>query len=189
MDGIVEKATQPSPWDLGNNVLYELCHNSPGHKNVSEVTAKVWLIGRSYAAAIERRKNKKDNDNDDFYIEVVSPKIISSNIDNWLSKLNGFSDINEASIEYILQVHASVTKLFNEISGLDKRSLASKYLHFHYPNLFFIYDTRAVTALSKYTNTLGRVGRSRFKHADNEYRKLVEKCIKLRNHIMDNHGT
>lgn len=29
-------------------------------------------------------------------------------------------------------------------------SLVSKYLHFHFPNLFYIYDSRAVTSLRKF---------------------------------------
>ena len=42
-------------WDLGNKVLYDLCSSYPYHKTDEEIIAKIWLIGRSYAAAIERR--------------------------------------------------------------------------------------------------------------------------------------
>jgi len=38
-------------------------------------------------------------------------------------------------------------KLFSKISGLNKRSLASKYLHFHVPELFYISDSRAYDAM------------------------------------------
>jgi len=188
MKALVEKAIQASPWDLGNDVLYGLCKNNPNHEHIDEVTAKIWLIGRSYAAAIERRKNKKDHDNDDFYIDIVAPKIINSDIDKWLSELNKFSEINEKSIIKILEVHSKVTDLFKEISGLEKRSLASKYLHFHCPHLFYIYDSRAVNAISKNNEILGRTGRSKFKCADNEYRKLVEKCINLQAYIKEHYA-
>ena len=41
-------------WNLGNEMLYQLCRDYPDHKAPEVITAKVWLIGRSYAAAIER---------------------------------------------------------------------------------------------------------------------------------------
>jgi len=36
-----------------------------------------------------------------------------------------------------------------DITGLEKRSLASKYLHFHFPKLFFIYDSRVAGVLKR----------------------------------------
>ena len=36
--------------------------------------------------------------------------------------------------------------------GKEKRSLASKYLHFHFPKLFFIYDSRACTEIKNYVS-------------------------------------
>lgn len=58
----VEKALADSAWDMGNQVLYDLCRRHPGHSEPGEILAKIWLIGRSYAAAIERGRsnaNKK----------------------------------------------------------------------------------------------------------------------------------
>ncbi len=57
----VEKALSNTAWDLGNQVLYDLCSKHPFHKTPQEIIAKVWLIGRSYAAALERRKNKRSD--------------------------------------------------------------------------------------------------------------------------------
>jgi hypothetical protein len=50
----------------------------------------------------------------------------------------------------IVETHLFLTNVFSEISGLDKRSLASKYLHFHAPNLFYIYDSRAIKGARKF---------------------------------------
>ena len=33
---------------------------------------------------------------------------------------------------------------------MEKRSLVSKYLHFHFPHLFYIFDSRAVASLRKF---------------------------------------
>lgn len=177
----VKQARLPTPWDLGNKVLYELCQKHPSHQETQVVLAKIWLIGRSYAAAIERRRDKEDQ-NDNFYIKTVAPAIISSDIDTWITSAAKHSAPSEESFDIILSTHANVTTLFSTISGLEKRSLASKYLHFHLPNLFYIYDTRAVEAMRLLLSVVGRA-RSRATGADSEYRKFAEKCLRLQTYI------
>jgi len=183
----IVSSVKGNDWDLGNKILYDMCSQYPDHTHEPEIIAKIWLIGRSYAAAIERRKNTGDGkfDGDDFYIEKVAPEIKSSSIDAWLGGLHGIDGVSELTLEKILSVHLSMTELFLKVSGLEKRSLASKYLHFHYSNLFFIYDSRAVSAVSHLSNVSGRVGRSKY-NADNEYRKFCEKCLKIRNYVKEN---
>ncbi|HGF4956858.1 hypothetical protein ACEV9O_22805 [Vibrio parahaemolyticus] len=168
--------------DYGNKVLYDLCQSAFEHKEPAKVIAKVWLIGRSYAAAIERRKDKTEFANDDFYIDVVAPKIVESDIDEWLYELKQFTRLDEDSLNKVLEVHEEVTQLFKDISGLDKRSLASKYLHFHLPHLFYIYDARAVRAISYFSHITGRAKAS--KTGDKEYNKLVQKCSLLQRHAL-----
>ena len=180
---LVEQARNATPWDLGNQVLYDLCTKHPKHRSPAEVIAKVWLIGRSYAAAIERRRERSD-ENDDFYVEKVAPAIIGSNIDNWISDVSVHGRISIGSKTSALFAHHQVTKLFSDITGLEKRSLASKYLHFHQPELFFIYDTRAVEALRKLSSPVGRATK-KSEESDNEYRKLVEKCLRLQSFIQN----
>lgn len=174
-------ARAPSPWGVGNEVLYELCRNHPLHTDVPSVIAKVWLIGRAYAAAIERRRNKSDQ-NDDFYVQKVGPSIIRSGIDLWIKISRQWDGPSKKSFATLLEVHNRTTQLFSDISGLEKRSLASKYLHFHVPNLFYIYDTRAVEALRELSSVVGRAGRADIP-ADNEYRKFAEKCLALQQYI------
>jgi len=153
----------------------------PLHKETPAVLAKIWLIGRSYAAAIERRRDK-DDQNDNFYIQLVAPTIIHSDIDKWIKSTKKYRVVSDKSFDVILSTHAKVTTLFSTISGLEKRSLASKYLHFHLPNLFYIYDTRAVEAMRVLSSVVGRA-RSRTTDADSEYRKFAEKCLRLKTHI------
>ena len=96
--------------------MYELCRRQPDHRNVPAVIAKVWLIGRSYAAAIERRREKKA-ENDDFYVNTVAPTIIRSGIDRWIESTAKYTSPDAQSLPAILATHAQVTMLFNEISG------------------------------------------------------------------------
>ena len=182
MRAAITFAQSASPWALGNDMLYELCRNHPLHTDVASVIAKVWLIGRAYAAAIERRRNKSDQ-NDDFYVQKVGPTIISSGIDLWITSSRKWDAPSKESFATLLEVHNHTTQLFSEISGLEKRSLASKYLHFHVPNLFYIYDTRAVEALRELSSVVGRAGRQADTPADNEYSKFAAKCLALQQHI------
>lgn len=131
--------------NLGNDVLYQLCKDYPEHKTPEEIIAKIWLIGRAYAAAIERRKNK-DEKNDAFYEKTVVPAIQKSSLDEYLNKVSIFNEITLENIPKILETHNYLTNLFTRISGIEKRSLASKYLHFHFPKLFFLYDSRVVAS-------------------------------------------
>ena len=182
----IQKAKDPSPWHVGNAVLYDLCSSRPEHSQEPDVIAKIWLIGRAYAAAIERRKNKSE-ENDNFYITKVAPAIAVSAIDEWIRDAKQYDRPCDESWTTLLRVHHKTTQLFSSISGLEKRSLASKYLHFHVPQLFYIYDTRAVRAISMLSGVLKRAGRSSAR-VDNEYRKFSEKCLSLHQHVETKYG-
>jgi hypothetical protein len=175
----IERATQPGLWDFGNKVLYDLCKNHPKHDDSGLIIAKIWLIGRSYAAAIERRRANLDKPGDDFYISKVAPAILGSDIDKWLEPLNRTGEITTNNIHEVLKIHSNLTNVFHSITGLEKRSLASKYLHFHHPNLFFIYDSRAQRAISQLSHYLGRAKRAE-NDVDQDYWKFTQKCIALR---------
>ena len=177
----------PSPWRVGNEVLYELCRTKPAHTDEAEVISKIWLIGRCYAAAIESRKTNLDENNDSFYLTSVAPGIIGSAIDEWLAQAWQYASPSTQSWSTLVQVHHRTTQLFKTISGLDKRSLASKYLDFHVPHLFYIYDSKAVEAISRIRGLVGRSDRSVL-DADDEYQKFAAKCLALQQLIEDQYG-
>ena len=182
---LIALARQPSPWDVGNEALYRLCREHPRHTDIGAIVAKVWLIGRSYAAAIERgRRTIKDQPNDAFYVDNMAPKIRNSEIDNWLSEAREAVSTEAAQMATILKCHRSIIELFRKFSRHDNRSLASKYLHFHVPDLFFIYDSRAVEAMGLLKPVVGRAS-SPIGDVDYEYGKFVEKCIRLRRCIKE----
>ena len=63
MDGLpnktlLDKCRQKNPWDFGNKVLYDLCACNFKHDSDDKIIAKVWLLGRAYSVAVERRKTK-----------------------------------------------------------------------------------------------------------------------------------
>jgi hypothetical protein len=150
----VRKAIASSFWDFGNHVLYDLCARHPAHDHDDVIVAKVWLIGRSYAAAIERKRDTViASDGDSFYEQTVAPKIRKSGIDTWFRALS--ADKSD-DLALTLKVHKKVMDLFTEISRLKQRSLASKYLHFHFPKRYYIYDSRAHKGIRALTNGIRR---------------------------------
>lgn len=174
--GFVEGALRrQAVWDVGNRALYELCERHPFHQDAANVIAKVWLIGRSYAASIERRREHLDVDNDDFYVKHVAPTICRSRIDDWLVSLRVLPGPDAAAV---IPVHRRITLLFESISGLEKRSLASKYLHFHCPHAAYIYDARAAVAIRRVSPPLRRS--LECAERDEEYARFYQRCETFR---------
>lgn len=185
---IIENSKK-TPWDFGNGVLYELCEQNFYHNDIEKIISKVWLIGRAYSAAIERRPNKT-MDNDSFYINKVAPQLKNSEIDSYLEKLRNYENLTSNNIQEIIKTHKYLINTIAEITNLEKRSFCSKYLHFHLPNLFFIYDSRAVNTLKVFINkvpeSMKYIIESDF--IDKEYGKFVCKCFFLKNSIEEKYN-
>lgn len=75
---------------------------------------------------------------------------IGNELDFRLSKLRNVKSTILDNAKEILETHKLLMDTFYELTGLEKRSLASKYLHFHCPEMFFIYDSRARANINKY---------------------------------------
>jgi hypothetical protein len=50
----VQRALDPSPWDLTNKILYDLCRKYPTRTEIDVILAKMQIIGRVYEV-IDRR--------------------------------------------------------------------------------------------------------------------------------------
>jgi len=175
---------EKTPWDWGNSVLYDMCKSNPGHNNESKALGKIWIIGRSYSAAIERGAGKHRDESKDFYAEKVGPMLARSDIDKWIKKLTKIGRITESNIEILLEIHAEFVEEIHGITDKKKRSLASKYLHFHAPESVFIYDSIA----NKEIRSLLREETPRFSYKkgyDDTYSQFVTRCLYLRDEIIE----
>jgi len=76
----------------------------------------------------------------------------------------------------------------NKVTGLNKRSFSSKYLHFHLPDLFFIYDSRAVFAMKQLKELLPTATQNTKGKFDKPYQQFTEQCVLLTKHISDDLG-
>ncbi len=183
----INNALQNPPWDFGKQILYDLCRKNFRHDQDDVIIAKVLFIGRIYAAAVERRRNKQDEINDNFYVDTIAPTFKKSDIDNHLNDLKKYKTITSDNIKQILQTHYYLTELLRDITDLNKRSFASKYLHFHLPDLFFIYDSRAVTGMRSFVSSIPNELDKIIKDAecDIEYAKFFCRCFYFRKEIQD----
>jgi hypothetical protein len=180
----IDSILAPQVWDLGNRILYDMCRKYPFHRADGEIVAKVWLIGRSYAASIERRRNAKEV-SDDFYETVVVPAMLKHPIDLWLESIQ---PTDSPGSPKTVTVHKKLMDLFHLITNLEKRSLASKYLHFHKPDAFFIYDKRAKQSITKIVPRLNHIPVLKMDEFDLEYRDFVRRCVWLRDHVHKTFG-
>lgn len=189
-----DKAQKPNSWDFSNDVIYRMCAKNPGHQTNGEIVGKLLVIGRVYSAALERRKSKKKFDSD-FYLDEALPRIKHAKFDSLLKNQNLKRNLTIDNAHHFVRIHQNVNSVFEKIAGLSKRSLASKYLHFHLPTKFFLYDTRAVKGLSGLMGELDlnasthiNLVKSRLKNHeyDDDYTKHFVKCLVLRDFIRDN---
>jgi len=161
-----------SAWDLGNQTLYDLCRKHPDHRSVDVIVAKMWLIGRSYASSIERRRDSRSTKGDDFYLDTVGPTMKRAGVDKWFDAIR---ELRRPNLSVVVPVHKRLTDVFRDISGLEMRSLASKYLHFHFPKAVYIYDERAGRAIRLIKPGL-RLRAPAYDRYDKTYARFVQGC-------------
>ena len=162
-----------------------MCEQHPLHNDEDVIAGKIWLIGRAYSAAIERKAGDNIVEGENFYAAKVAPMIRASDLDGWIKSVRHIERVTVDNVEQVLSVHKNFTDLLKDITGIEKRSLASKYLHFHLPNAFFIFDSVANKELRK------RLKGRRFKYPkeyDDAYAAFVVRCLEFRNTVLERTG-
>ena len=121
------------------------------------------------------RRRTPSNLSDDFYETTVAEKMKNSAIDQWLSSLPVRMTDPWRELGQVVAVHKRLMDLFTDMTGQKKRALASKYLHFHRPDLFSIYDSRASGAIGKATPSIRKIARLQTEEADPKYLAFVRR--------------
>ena len=160
----------------GNSILYNMCTKRPLHDDIDTISSKLWIIGRSYSAAIERKAGKN------FKIQKAAKIIMNSDIDEYIADILKVRRPTEKNIHRVLAAHKYLTDVLLRATGVEKRSLASKYLHFHSPNSVFIFDSIANNKVRS------KLKGYRFKVSndyDNNYESFCYRCIEYRNNHLE----
>jgi len=182
----IEAGLNNNYWDLGNSYLYKLCKEYPKHESIPVILAKTWLIGRSYSVPLERKKwrTEKKMPVDGFYEKRIGPLFQSSKLDSYLENLSKLHTINnDAHLLEVLKTHYYLMEIIKNETKQQNRSFVSKYLHFHLPNLFFIYDSQVdKVAISIYTtfNHASYRPKVKSKEIDKQYGKFCEISVVIK---------
>lgn len=177
-----------SQWKWENDILYRMCREEPTHERDEVIIGKIGLIGRATAAAIERRKKKHVIKGEDIYLKKVAPLIKASDIDNWINSARQIDYLTKENMAAALHAHCQLTRLFAQISGEDKPSLASKYLHFHLPNAFFILDAIAEKEIHRRLSRRIQVREVEeygidIRTINDRYARYVLRCLEYRDRV------
>lgn len=180
----IDKAKKNTVWDSGNNALYSFVEQKRLHKRQDDVIGKIWLIGRAYAAPIERT----DYDYADRIYHKAASGLCRSKIDQMIRSLNKVNpeSLNDEYIAKICHLHGELVRIFERASGKNNRSLASKYLHFHLPKIFFIYDSYANFTMKAFLED--RRNLPFLKGSDPSYATFYRRCVELQKWIKEEHG-
>jgi hypothetical protein len=167
-----------------NTEVYGICRRNPKHTDPEVVYLKTHLIGRTYAVSPERIKDSKYKSKD-FWREFCF-HIVNSNIDkhlNRLKKIKSKKTLTEEEKFILIEVFNEVHSVFKSGSrSRDKKnnpnriSFTSKYLHFHFPHLFYIYDSLALKGIREKKKDIQYRGSSK----KSVYETFYEKCEILR---------
>jgi len=184
----VKKAKDEGIFKFTNKVLYDLVKDNPTHDEKKEeevVTAKIWIIGRTHAAPIER--GETSGMCRDTLCRLFAEKSRKAEIDRYISTIRNSSKSIDENKDLILETETKLVKILQNLTRLQKRSLASKYLHYHLPEFIFIYDQRARSGLSKisphYVTKRERSGKF-----DNELENFFLKMLDLQECIRKEFG-
>ena len=131
-------------WKAGRESLYALCRKST-HADVEATASKLWLIGRSHAAALERMPDRAGGYGKLYWNTARAMDWL----DEDLAKLRALR--RSYDVPHLLAMARLVERLadtFRARTKLWKISLASKYLHFH-DDAIPIYDQLSVLALRR----------------------------------------
>lgn len=126
------RAQEVYEYGFGMDTLYRMCRREPSHHDVGRVISKLWLIGRSHAAALERRRDTQE------YVrpyQRTARALVNSEYDVLLEHIRQaapkYGPVHLAAVESAV---LCVAQVLQRTTGMWKPSLASKYTHFHEPS-------------------------------------------------------
>jgi len=137
-------------WGAVDEILYRVCREHPDHTSRRSIMAKLILIGRTYAAGIERLvtppKGKQA-------VELIGDCLERHGVevDAIITGLDGVAEpLTSTAMRLVVRQHGRLTSLLaNDITaGKSPRSFVSKYLHFHMP-VVPIYDSYCDSLLTR----------------------------------------
>jgi len=161
---------------FADHILYRMCSDYPSNDDPEVIGGKLWLIGRVYAAPVERRSGP----NLDW--EPLKDAMATSSLDRELEACRAIGRIDLGNLRDVLRAHKTLTNIFRDTTRREKRALASKYLHFHAPSAFFIYDAAAAKQVRKAVCLERSKGNP---DHDEAYEAFCLQCLEFRDTVLE----
>ena len=169
----IADALSQSNIDPRSRALYELCFLQRDHLRDEPVADKLRLIARLYAEYGSALGTAGG-----FSPEYSAHRLTQSSVDRWFGILATAENLDAG---LLLELHKRVMDVFADLPESTARSLASKYLHFHFPELFCIYDAEVEAALHSLMH--GDCGFLALADFDPVYGRFLACCRKLVDHL------
>lgn len=130
-------------WTTYNDVLYKMCQAHRDHATLADVTAKVGIISRAYAAGAERHTGTDDITTIARHLHRHGARV-DALIDDIRGAVPADGGFTVGVARTCVARHGELCHLLSEVTreGNAIPSFTSKYLHFHVPSVP-IYDQRA----------------------------------------------
>jgi len=123
-------------WRETDSTLYELCHRYPGHRDPSELYAKIFIIGRTYATGIERKIASKGTQAGAMCRLIQHMLVHTTELDAIFTPLTCLTEtLAPDTLRTIIDYHGRFVRLLQPLTrnAHSTRSFCSKYMHFHCP--------------------------------------------------------
>lgn len=128
--------TKAYSWATLDKHLLAACEADPSHTDVHAVFAKVALVNRVYRTNL--RFGGKDAE------WRIAEHMTAAALDHAFVGLDGTERFSEATFQSVVKAHQDLLSVVWTATKRTEVSFASKYLHFHFPRLFPIYNSFAV---------------------------------------------
>lgn len=142
-------ATEKTVYSYGDEWLYKMSQDSLRSCDDKAISSMIWIIGRSYAASPERQiKEYRDITSGELFRELAQ-KVKFNFFDRKRIQNSGYKYDNSIGDKKMLYDSIYTVRvlngLFKEVSESEDTdnmiSFCSKFLHFYFPQSFFIYDS------------------------------------------------
>lgn len=162
----VTDALSQSILDPRCRALYDLCYIQRDHLRREAAAEKLRMMMRLYAEQGMLPAG--------FSLETTTLSLQRACVDCWFSAMATAECLDTA---LVLNLHKRLMDLFPELPRAEACALASRYLHFHFPELFFVFDSRVEAVALVLTRGEGEAPAG--EEQDPGYARFVGACLEL----------
>ena len=107
----------------------------PNHTSPEQVFAKISLVNRIYRTNIQRRRKDAE--------WKLAELLVDKKFDNAITPLKTIKNLDAATLPEIVGIHERFVNIAKKVLRVRATSFCSKYLHFHFPKIIPIFDSKA----------------------------------------------